>query len=81
MYYVYILQSIKYPNRIYKGYTTNVENRLRAHNFGDCHSTVYFKPWKLIYYCAFIEKKKALDFERYLKSASGIAFMRKRLIN
>ena len=80
MHYVYILQSIDLPNRVYKGSTENLKERLKLHNSGKVDSTAKFKPWKMIFYCTFTEKKKALDFEKYLKSASGIAFMRKRLI-
>ena len=40
-----------------------------------------FKPWKLVFYAGFNDKKSALDFEKYLKTASGIAFRNKRLIS
>ena len=80
MYYVYILQSETKPTELYKGFTEDLRARLNEHNQGNCDHTAKFRPWKMIYYCAFTDKKKALDFEKYLKSASGIAFMRKRLI-
>jgi predicted GIY-YIG superfamily endonuclease len=80
MYYVYILQSEIKPTEIYKGFTEDLKSRLNEHNQGNCDYTKKFKPWKIIFYCAFTDKKKAVDFEKYLKSASGIAFMRKRLI-
>jgi predicted GIY-YIG superfamily endonuclease len=73
MYYVYIIQSIKYPKRFYTGFTENIDSRLDNHNSGKLFYTNKYRPWKLIYYCAFECKKKALDFERYLKTASGIA--------
>jgi len=34
----------------------------------------------MLFYCVFDDKKNALDFEKYLKTASGIAFRNKRLI-
>ena len=37
-------------------------------------------PYKLKWYCAFDNKKKALDFEKYLKQGSGFAFARKHLL-
>ena len=37
-------------------------------------------PLKLIGYTAFTEKHKAYEYEKYLKSGSGIAFRNKRLI-
>jgi hypothetical protein len=36
-------------------------------------------PWQLITYTAFSDVKKAVAFERYLKTASGRAFANKRL--
>jgi predicted GIY-YIG superfamily endonuclease len=80
MYYVYIIQSINFPKQFYTGFSENIENRINQHNKGKSVHTNKFKPWKMIYYCAFNDKKKALDFERYLKTASGIAFRNKRLI-
>ena len=41
--------------------------------------TAKFKPWELVWYCAFPHKYKALEFEKYLKSHSGRAFAKKRL--
>jgi len=38
-------------------------------------------PWKLVFYSAFPNKQKAKDFELYLKSGSGKAFVYKRLVN
>ena len=80
MYYVYIIQSINLPKQFYTGFSENIEERLDEHNKGKSVHTNKFKPWKMLYYCAFENKKKALDFERYLKTASGIAFRNKRLI-
>ncbi|MDX2095626.1 MAG: GIY-YIG nuclease family protein, partial [Alphaproteobacteria bacterium] len=37
-------------------------------------------PWELVWYCAFPDKYKALEFEKYLKSHSGRAFANKRLL-
>jgi putative endonuclease len=36
-------------------------------------------PWRLVTYVAFSDEQKAESFERYLKSGSGHAFVRKRL--
>jgi hypothetical protein len=36
-------------------------------------------PWQLVTYVAFSEKKKANEFERYLKSGSGHAFANRHL--
>jgi predicted GIY-YIG superfamily endonuclease len=56
-----------------------VQARLKAHNKGDSPHTSKCRPWRLVSYFAFDTEKKALEFERYLKSGSGKAFANKRL--
>lgn len=80
MYYAYILKSINFSNKIYTGSTPDLRQRLKSHNEGSNKHTIKFKPWKIIWYGAFTTRKQAEKFEKYLKSASGIAFKRKRLI-
>ena len=79
MYYVYLLRSIPAPDQTYIGYTTDLNTRLTSHNHGKSKHTAKYKPWELVTYTAFSEQSKALSFEKYLKSHSGIAFARKRL--
>ncbi|MDP2684704.1 MAG: GIY-YIG nuclease family protein [bacterium] len=78
---VYIIQSKNNKSYIYKGYTTNLQERLKYHNSGNSKHTSKNRPWLLIFYSSFQSKNKAIDFEKYLKTASGIAFMRKRFID
>lgn len=73
MKYVYILESIDFPEETY------IRKRLAAHNAGQSKHTSKFKPWRLVTYLAFSDEDKAVTFERYLKSSSGRAFARKRL--
>jgi len=80
MYFAYILQSIKYTDRYYYGSTKDIHKRLEQHNKGESYHTSKYCPWKLIFYAVFETKKLAKDFEKYLKTASGRAFIRKRLI-
>jgi len=80
MNYIYIIQSINHPEQYYTGFSENLKNRINDHNIGKSPHTNKFKPWKLIYYCTFNNKKKALNFEKYLKTSSDIAFRNKRLI-
>ena len=80
MYYIYIIRSLKDSNKIYKGFTENLKQRIKDHNLGKSKYTSENKPWELIFFSGFKNKKQALNFEKYLKSASGIAFARKRLI-
>jgi predicted GIY-YIG superfamily endonuclease len=80
MFYTYILQSAK-NNSFYTGYTTlKPLARLEKHNNGEVIYTSKKKPWKLIWYCAFTDEKKAIAFEKYLKIGSGFAFARKHLV-
>jgi putative endonuclease len=77
--YVYLLQSIIYPDETYIGLTDDLRARLSAHNAGQSLHTAKFKPWRLVTYVAFSDEQKAIAFERYLKTASGRAFADKRL--
>ena len=81
MFKVYIIRSIKHPERFYIGYTTNLKNRLDSHNSGQSAYTSKYKPWELEFFACFNNKMKALDFEKYLKTPSGKAFRNKRLIH
>ena len=81
MYIVYILRSLKRPERIYIGFTTvEIKLRVKRHNDGSTPATARYRPWELVTYTAFANKDKALAYERYLKSGSGRAFLHKRLI-
>jgi putative endonuclease len=80
MYYVYIIKSIRFPEIIYVGFTSNVSFRLKTHNNGGSIYTKEYKPWELLFNCCFSDKLKAIAFEKYLKSHSGKAFLQKRLI-
>lgn len=80
MYYVYIIKSIEYPDRIYAGYTTNLKQRLETHNSGGSIYTANYRPWKLLVSIDFEDEYKAKNFEKYLKTSAGKAFMAKRFI-
>jgi predicted GIY-YIG superfamily endonuclease len=79
MVYVYILRSVRFPEQRYVGVTGDLRRRLREHDEGKCSSTARFAPWVLETYIAFLEKQKALAFEKFLKSGSGTAFRHRRL--
>jgi len=81
MWYVYIIRSIDFPEQEYTGVTSDLKQRMLDHNTGKSPHTVKYKPWKLLTYSAFPDKMIALEFEKYLKSHSGRAFAKKRLIS
>ena len=77
--YVYILHSGSEPPRFYIGFTEDLESRLKHHNSGGDPHTAKYRPWHIKTAIAFTDREQALAFERYLKSASGRAFAKKRL--
>lgn len=81
IWYVYIIRSLANPEQQYVGASEDLKRRLADHNAGKSVHTAKFKPWELLWYCAFPDKFKALEFEKYLKSHSGRAFSTKRLIS
>ena len=78
MYYVYVLKSEK-DGSLYIGETSNWEKRVKEHNQGKNKSTRPFRPYKLIYYEAFLDKKDAKAREKYLKSGWGWRSLKKLL--
>jgi putative endonuclease len=78
--YVYILQSTNSSDKVYIGWTTDLPRRLEAHNSGKSPYTSKFRPWKIAFYAAFESRERAIRFERYLKSGSGITFRSRHLL-
>ncbi len=74
MFYTYILESLKTPEKRYVGHTRNRKSRLTAHNTGDCPHTRRHRPWKAKIFIAFETIGQARRFETYLKTGSGRAF-------
>ena len=79
MTYVYILRSLQHVERYYVGITADLRARLKKHNAKEVPHTFKYAPWTLKTYVAFHDEKQAFAFEKYLKSASGRAFAKKRL--
>lgn len=78
MTYAYILESIGTKEHYYVGATHDLRARLKRHNAGEVSHTSKYVPWKIKTYMAFDDEAKAFAFERYLKTASGRAFAKKR---
>jgi len=78
MYYVYVLQSLK-DKSLYIGYTSDLKKRFKEHNEGKSLATKPFKPYKLIFYEAFLNRIDAKDREVYLKSGYGRRSIKKLL--
>jgi putative endonuclease len=75
--YVYTLKSEVAPERHYIGVTSDLTQRLAAHNSGKVSHTSKFKPWTIETAVAFRDENKATAFERYLKLGSGREFARR----
>ena len=74
---VYVLKSQRDPARYYTGLTSDLASRLAAHNAGRCQHTVSARPWRVDVVVKFADERRAIAFERYLKSGSGSAFAKR----
>ena len=77
MYYIY---SLKCRDGYYVGCTDNIEDRVDRHQKGNVPATANRLPIKLEFYFAIEDKYKAFAFEKYLKSGSGRAFVKKHFV-
>ena len=71
---VYILKSERHPNRYYRGFTTDLDQRLEFHNAGLSKHTASGRPWRVVATIQFADAARAEQFELYLKTGSGRAF-------
>jgi len=76
--FTYVLQSEDNVH-FYTGVTDNLWTRLARHNEGRIPDTSKWRPWKLKTYIAMSDRKRAFELEKYLKSHSGRAFLKKHL--
>ena len=76
---VYILKNAESPPRFYTGLTSDLAARLEAHNAGRCSHTAKHRPWAVDVVVKFADEARALQFEKYLKSGSGVEFARRHL--
>jgi len=77
VYYIYAIKST-IDNRIYIGFTENLEKRIKEHNQGKTKSTKGFRPWSLIYYETTETRIEARKREKYFKSGCGKEFLKNR---
>jgi putative endonuclease len=76
MHYVYVLKG---PKQFYIGSTNDLKRRFKEHCSGMSLATKGRGPWKLVYYEASLSYKGALSRERYLKTAWGKRYLKKRI--
>ena len=78
MFYNYIIQSLK-NDQLYTGFTSDLKKRINEHNQGLNLSTKRYKPLKIIYYEACVDKDDVMRREGYLKTTQGIRLVKRRL--
>jgi len=79
-FHVYILFSPTH-NKIYVGFTSDLEARLASHNhFSKKGWTIKYRPWTLVHAENFNTKAEAMKREKELKSAKGREFIRKNIL-
>jgi predicted GIY-YIG superfamily endonuclease len=79
MHYVYILKCAN--NKPYTGCTEDLKGRTERHKMGHVPATKNVLPVELNCYFAFNNKYTAFNFEKYLKSGSGRAFLKKHVLD
>ena len=77
--FVYVLRNDENPPRYSTGVTANVTARHAEHNARDCTHTAKYGPWTIDVVIEFADERRALAFERYLKSGSGVSFAQRHL--
>ena len=72
---LYVLFSKEF-NKIYIGFTSDLEKRLIAHNHPKNKGwTKKYSPWEVVYTETFDHKEEAVIREKQLKSAKGREFV------
>ena len=80
LFHVYVLFSPTF-NKIYIGFSSDLEGRLLSHNFLATKGwTVKFRPWTLVHTESFLTKVEAMKREKELKSAKGREYIRKQIL-
>lgn len=69
-YYTYVLISLK-DGKLYVGWSPDIRKRLNEHNLGLVPSTKTRRPFKIIFYEAFLTKRDAVLREKFFKTGWG----------
>ncbi len=77
--YVYFLKSLE-RDFIYIGSTDDLKRRLKEHNNGEVQSTRAYVPLAINAFIAVKTQSKARELEKYFKTGSGKAILKKRIL-
>ena len=75
--FVYVLKTADPTSHFYVGCTADVLARLADHDAGRSPHTARYRPWQLHVTIELPDERRAVAFERYLKSGSGRAFAKR----
>lgn len=78
MFYVYVLKSSVNGN-LYVGKSEDLRNRFKLHNDGRVKATKPFRPWELIYYEAYKDKRDITKREKQLKGHKAKVDLKEQL--
>jgi putative endonuclease len=81
MFFTYVAQSIAKPEYLYKGHCQDLHMRLKQHNSGQTRSNRPYLPFRIIYYEAFDTLEKAIQNEKYWKTAAGRRYLQSKINN
>jgi putative endonuclease len=73
-----VLESLQ-NRELYIGKTTDLKVRFKEHNRGKVFSTKPYRPWQLIHYEAYRNRKDADRREKYLKTSQGTRLLKRML--
>ena len=79
MFYAYILKSLK-DQKYYYGHASNLDLRLKQHNYGKVKATKGRRPLIIHYFEAFSTKTEAIKRELFFKSIDGYIFLKQNKI-
>lgn len=77
-YFVYILLSLK-DRRLYTGFTTDLDRRMKEHDEGTTKSTKNRRPFVLLYYEVYRTEQEAKKREKFLKGGAGRGSLKEQL--
>ncbi|MBI5654279.1 GIY-YIG nuclease family protein [Candidatus Uhrbacteria bacterium] len=77
MYFVYVLRLNN--GDLYKGYTEDIERRLKEHERGIVDSTRPFRPLKPVLIEKYFNQSDAMRRERFLKTTEGRRLLHQQL--
>ncbi len=80
MYYTYCLEN-KEQHYLYIGSTNDLKRRISEHSRGKVQSTKAFLPLTLTAFVAVQTEQQARKLEKYFKTGSGKAILKKRILS